>query len=88
MAVKLEDTSVGLLLSPLSLESHHQVIDIHIEGHNGLSIVEGGARVGRDLGSVVSNDSRMHLEIIFSLLDSLSDLENLKSDGLNSNDLI
>lgn len=88
MAVKLKDTSVDLFLSPLSLEGHHKIVDIHIESHDSLGVVEGSSGVLRDLLSVVGNNGGMDLEIVLSLLNSHGELENLNSEGLNGDDLI
>ena len=88
VAVELKNASVGLFLSPLSLESHHKIVDIHIESHDGLSVVESGTGVLRDLLSIVSNDCSVDLEVILSLLNSHGELKNLNSKGLDGYDLV
>ena len=88
MAVELENGSQGLLLLPLTAKAVGDVVDILVENLNLTLVLEGLVGVGDDLRLVLGDLLGVVLVVVLGLSDSLGELEDFESEGLDSDDLV
>ena len=88
MAVELEDGAEGGLLAPLTAQAVRNIVHILVE-HIDLGLVaQGGTSVVVNFGGIGLNLVRVLLVVPLGLGDSLGELQDLKSEGLDGDDLI
>jgi hypothetical protein len=88
VAVKLKHTAQLRLLSPLAVQAVTNISHILVKNLDLGFVQKGLVAVSGNLGGVLGNFLLVVLDIVLSLGDSLSELEDLKSEGLNGDDLI
>ena len=88
MAVELEHGAESLLLVPLTGEAVGNIVHILVKNIDLRLVVESALGVVVDSGVVGSDVSGVLLVVPLGLSDSLGELKNLKSEGLNSDNLI
>lgn len=88
VAVELEDLAEGGLLAPLTAKAVRNIVHILVE-HIDLGLVaQGGTSVVVDFGGIGLNLVRVFLVVPLGLGDSLGELQDLESEGLDGDDLI
>lgn len=88
MAVELKDGTESLLLVPLTIEALLDVVHILVQYVNLCLIVQSVLSIFSNLGTVCIDFDGVSFIIVLSLSDSLGELENLKSESLDSDDLV
>ena len=88
MAVELEHCTERLLFIPLSVKAVLHIIHIHEECINLRLVVDCFLSIVVNFSGVQSNIVGAFLIIILSLCDPLSQLQHLKSESLDCDDLV
>lgn len=88
VAVELENFSVQLFFSLLSLKAGFEVHNVKFDGGDVSSVLESVPCVAVDVGQVVLDFSVIFCDFSLGAVDSLLESDEEETDGLNSNNLI
>lgn len=88
MAVELKDGTESLLLVPLTVEALLDVVHILVQNVNLCLVVQSALSIVSNLGTVCTDFDGVSFIVVLSLSDSLCELENLKSESLDGDNLV
>lgn len=88
MAVKLNNIAESPLLRPLSGESLSDVINMKLKNIDLGFVLEGHERVHGDSSLVHGDLSSVMLEVVLGMGDSVRELKDFETDGLDGEDLV